>query len=131
MVENSDAIIDLEGISILIAKDVDLNYYFIERILKKTKAIVFWAENGQEAVELCRKNKDIALVIMDIQMPILNGWEATRQIKEFRQDLPIIALTAYALSNEEEKSTEAGCNGFLTKPIKPKILISELKKFLP
>ncbi len=64
-------------------------------------------------------------------MPILNGWEATRQIKEFRQDLPIIALTAYALSNEEEKSTEAGCNGFLTKPIKPKILISELKKFLP
>jgi len=130
MTEQNDTIIDLEGVEILIAEDVDLNYYFVERILKKTKAKVYWAENGEEAVKHCKKNDNIALVIMDIQMPVLNGWEATKQIKEFRKNLPIIALTAYALSNEEEKSIEAGCNAFLTKPVKPSVLISELKKFL-
>lgn len=67
---------------------------------------------------------------MDIQMPVLSGWEATRQIKKFRKNLPVIALTAYALSDEEEKSYEAGCNGFLTKPVRPNTLITELKKFL-
>ena len=129
MTDNSEIIIDLNGRVILIAEDIDLNYYFVERILGKTKATILWAQNGDEAVKLCKKHDNIELVIMDIQMPILNGWEATKQIKQFL-DIPVIALTAYALSNEEEKSYEAGCDGFLTKPVKSQVLLSVLEKHL-
>lgn len=127
---DKDAVIDLTGKTILIAEDVDLNYYFVERILKKTNAKVIWAQNGEDAVKFCHKYEEIAFIIMDIQMPILNGWEATRQIKKFRPKVPIVALTAYALSDEKEKSYEAGCNGFLTKPVRPKILLSVIQDYL-
>jgi len=73
--------------------------------------------SGKEAVEACKDNPDIDLVMMDIKMPHMNGLEATRKIREFNSSVPIIAQTAYALSGDREKAIEAGCNDYLSKPI--------------
>jgi CheY-like chemotaxis protein len=75
------------------------------------------ARKGNEAVETCRNNPDLDLVLMDIEMPEMNGYEATRQIREFNKDIIIIALTAYALNGDNDKALAAGCNYYITKPI--------------
>lgn len=109
---------------ILIVEDDNVNFQYLKVILRKTKAKILRAENGVEAVELCKQNKDINIVLMDIQMPVMNGLEATRQIKEIRKNLPIIAQTAYAMSEDKEKCIAAGCDDYLSKPIDVKLLIS-------
>ena len=75
------------------------------------------ANSGVEAVETCRNNPDIDLVLMDIQMPGLNGYEATRQIRQFNKDIIIIAQTAFGLIGDREKALEAGCNDYIAKPL--------------
>ncbi len=75
------------------------------------------ARTGLEAVELCRNNPNIDLVLMDIRMPALGGYEATKQIRGFNNEIIIIAQTAYGLSGDREKSLNAGCNDYLAKPI--------------
>ncbi|HBS85369.1 MAG: hypothetical protein A2W91_16305 [Bacteroidetes bacterium GWF2_38_335] len=107
---------------ILVVDNVEANYYYFMGVFRKTNVRLLWAENGLKAVEMCRNNIDIDLVLMDIQMPELDGYEATRQIKEFRKDLPIIAQTAYAMEGVEEKSIEAGCDVYMSKPIDKEIL---------
>jgi len=108
---------DLKNKTVLVAEDADSNYLFIEVLLSKTNANVIRASNGKDAIELCRKNKNIDIVLMDLYMPVISGIEATKQIKSIRPSLPIIALTAYVLENDREKSIEAGCDDYLTKPI--------------
>ncbi len=81
------------------------------------KGEVFHATTGHEAVNICRENPDIDLVLMDILMPGINGFEATRQIREFNKEIVIIAQTAFALNGDKEKSMEAGCNDYISKPI--------------
>lgn len=116
---------------ILVAEDVDSNYFLIQTILKKTGVQVQWAKNGQEAYEMCRKNYEIDLVLMDIQMPVMNGYDATREIKKIRPSLPVIAQTAYAMSGEKEKSIDAGCDDYIPKPLKKKELLSRIYRFFP
>lgn len=108
--------------SILVAEDDESNFYYLEVILKKLGCNYIHAVNGTEAVEYCKQNPDISLVLMDIKMPIMNGLDATRKIKEFRPTLPIIALTAFAQSGDEQRIIEAGCDMYYAKPIMPKVL---------
>ncbi len=127
--DNDDnAVIDLEGKTILVAEDVDLNYYFIERILKKTNAKIIWAQNGEDAVKVCKRNEDIAFVIMDIQMPILNGWEATKQIKALYPTLAVLILTAYDDDQFVFGLLEAGAAGYLLKSVRGRELVDAVRQ---
>ena len=114
--------------TILIAEDNDSNYILMTYILKKYYQYER-ATNGQEAVEMVDK-KDYDIVLMDIKMPVMNGLEATKAIKEKHPDLPIIALTANAFDSDRQLAFEAGCDGFLAKPVSSDICISTINKFL-
>jgi PAS domain S-box-containing protein len=115
---------------ILVAEDEQSNFELVKATLFPTNAKLLRAVDGKEAVETCRKNDKIDLVLMDIRMPEMNGYEATRLIKEFRPKLPIISLTAYAMADDKKKSLDAGCNGYITKPLKPLEFIDKLKEYL-
>jgi len=115
---------------ILIVEDEIVNFSYLEEVLQKTQAQIIWAKNGKEAIELCKTNNLIDLVLMDIKMPLINGYEATVEIKKFRKDLPIIAQTALAMHGEKEKSLIAGCNDYITKPIKQDTLLEVINQFI-
>jgi hypothetical protein len=115
---------------ILIAEDDESSFLFQSVVVKRGGYNVLRATNGVEAVEFCRDNPQIDLVLMDIKMPILNGIEATEQIRVFRKDLPIIAVTAYAQSDDEFRILQSGCNDYLTKPIKSDTLLEKIRKFI-
>lgn len=113
---------------ILIAEDEDSNYKFLEMVLGRTKAKIFWAHDGIEAVEMAKSlNPDI--ILMDIKMPNMDGLEATREIRKFLPDTPIIAQTAYAMENDERISMESGCTDYLSKPIRAKKIIDVIAKY--
>ena len=116
--------------TILIAEDDDSSYAFLKQLLNKTNARLVRAINGKEVVEAVKFTEDISIVLMDIQMPLLNGYEATRQIKEFKPRLPIIAQTAFAMEGDKEKSILAGCDDYITKPIQPRQLLAKINQFL-
>jgi CheY-like chemotaxis protein len=115
--------------TILIAEDEDSNFRYLEMVLNKTKANIVWARDGIEAVEKC-KEVEPDLILMDIKMPNMDGLEATRQIKISHPEIPIIAQTAFAMENDERLSLEAGCNSYLSKPIKANKLMEVLSTFL-
>ena len=114
--------------TILIAEDEESNYRYFEMILSKTKVNILHAVNGIEVVEKCKNNK-IDMVLMDIKMPLMDGLEATRQIREFKKEISIIALTAFAMENDEKMSLEAGCNTYISKPVKKEKLLTILNDF--
>jgi CheY-like chemotaxis protein len=111
---------------VLIVEDDEVNALFLETVLLKSNINTIRAVNGIEAVEICAVNNDINLVLMDIKLPLMNGYEATRRIKKTKPDLPIIAQTAYAMNEDREKAIEAGCDGYISKPI----IVSELLKLI-
>ncbi len=115
--------------TILIVEDEHINFRYLQEILKKTQANILRAENGFEAIQTARDN-EVDLILMDIKLPVMDGYEATRQIREFNKDVPIIAQTAYVMSGEEEKTKEAGCNDYLTKPLRIKTVLETLAQFL-
>ena len=115
--------------TILIAEDIDINYKFIEVIVLKTKAKIIRAKNGQEAIDLVNSNPQIDLVLMDIMMPDIDGFQATAEIKKTRINLPVIAQTAYGDEINQAQLNKAGFDGFISKPIKLEELISILRKF--
>lgn len=114
---------------ILVAEDIELNFMYINEILESTGAIIVHAENGKKAVDFCVNNENIDLVLMDILMPVLNGYDATRQIKAIRENLPIIAQTAYALTEDRGKAMAAGCDDFIAKPIGKNELLRKIDRF--
>jgi signal transduction histidine kinase/CheY-like chemotaxis protein len=117
---------------ILIAEDEEINFIFLETLLLKSglELKIFHARNGLEAVEICKKTPEIKLVLMDIKMPVLSGFDATYKIREFNTSIPIIAQTAYTEVDEIDRAKESGCNEVITKPIDRKILIDVIKKYL-
>lgn len=115
---------------ILIAEDVESNYLYVKAVLSKLNANVFWAKNGIEAVEICDNEKEMDLVFMDLQMPEMNGYEATKILKKKYPELPVIAQTAFAMSDDREKALDAGCDDYLAKPIKSKDLLTIAEKYL-
>jgi CheY-like chemotaxis protein len=121
---------DYAGKTILIAEDEQSNFDFLKILLTRMKFNVLWAKDGREAVDLCETEPSINLVLMDIKMPLLNGYEATRIIKTKRPELPIIAQTAYAMVSDKLEADKAGCNGYLSKPIRINQLIELLENYL-
>jgi PAS domain S-box-containing protein len=119
-----------DGRLFLVAEDDKFSYKFLEGFLKQTKAEVIRASDGREAVEMCRNNPDIDLVLMDIQMPEMNGLTATEEIKKFNSSLPIIAQTANAINEERLRCMEAGCDDFITKPVNINELYDKINKWL-
>jgi len=115
--------------SILVAEDEESNFRLIEIILQKKKANITWVTNGEDAVEAC-KSKSFDLVIMDIKMPKMNGLIATKKIKKFKKELPVVAVTAYAREEEQEESRLAGCDDIVVKPINMEELLSTLSEYI-
>src|SRR6056297_1392471 len=113
---------------ILIVEDEHINFRYLQEILKKTQAQILRAENGLEAIETA-KEKNVDLILMDIKLPVMDGYEATRKIREFNKEIPIIAQTAYVMSGEEEKTRAAGCDDYLTKPLRIKTVLETLSKY--
>jgi len=102
---------------LLIAEDDDASYLFIETVMKKFSDQIIRAFNGKEAIDLCLENPDIDMVLMDIKMPVMDGYEATRKIRQFNKNVIIIAQTAYGLAGDKNKALGAGCNDYISKPI--------------
>ncbi len=121
---------NLPPVWVLIAEDDEANLYYLHTLLKKADLKVFVAGNGKQAVDFCKKHPEISLVLMDIRMPEMDGIEATRTIKTFRKELPIIAVTAYAMNGDEKKALEAGCDDYLTKPLNRMVLFEKMRQFL-
>lgn len=113
---------------ILLVEDDLANFSLQEKIIRKAGCNVIPASNGQEAVDQIDKNSSISAVIMDLKMPIMDGYEATRRIKKLRPDLPVIAVTAFAMTGDEQKALEAGCDQYLSKPIMEIDLVKILGK---
>ena len=113
---------------ILIAEDNDSNYVLMTYLLKKDFEFER-AKNGQEAVEMAEKNT-YDIVLMDIKMPIMDGLEATKAIKEKFPNLPIIALTANAFDSDRQLALDAGCNDFLSKPVSSDLCLQTIKRFV-
>ena len=112
---------------ILIAEDNDSNYLLMTYLLKGHYTLER-ARDGVEAVMLTRRNK-YDLVLMDLKMPRMDGLEATRQIKLFKPELPVVALTANVFEVDRKEAVEAGCAEFLTKPITAEVCIATIEKF--
>ncbi|MCF8388612.1 MAG: response regulator, partial [Bacteroidales bacterium] len=98
--------------------------------LRKTGINILVARNGKEAINMYNNNKNIGLILMDIQLPVLNGIDATKEIRKTDREVPIIAQTAYAMSDDRKKCLDAGCNDYIPKPIKMDILMNKLNKYL-
>ncbi|MBD5779664.1 response regulator [Pelagicoccus sp. NFK12] len=106
-----------EGSKVLVAEDDDMNFQVVDEILRKEKLVSIRAVNGEDAVSAVERDLEIKLVVMDISMPVLNGLEATRLIKQRRPDLPVIAHTAHAMQSDLDRALQAGCSDCLVKPI--------------
>lgn len=114
---------------ILIVEDSDVVVIYYDIALKSTGATIITTMDGNEAVEICR-TKDIDLILMDLYLPSIDGFETTRLIREFNQDIPIIAHTSYNEEGEMKKSFAAGCTEFIPKPLRLNELYSLLSKYL-
>lgn len=117
---------DFKNYTILITEDVDFSFIYMEAVLRRTGVKVIWAQNGKEAVEIIKTNLEIDLVLMDMYMPVMDGYTATEIISKLRPSLPIIAQTAFCLSEDIKKCYEAGCTGYLSKPVRKEQLYSTL-----
>jgi signal transduction histidine kinase/ActR/RegA family two-component response regulator len=116
------------NLKILIAEDDNASEMLIAREVKKYSRELLTVKTGREAVETSRNNPDIDMILMDIKMPGMNGYDATREIRRFNKDVIIIAQTAFALSGDQEKSLEAGCNEYISKPINNSVLRALIEK---
>lgn len=118
-----------ENKHILVAEDEDSNIRMLDLILQKTNINLVHVTNGKQAVEKCKSSK-FDLVLMDIKMPIKNGLEATQEIRQFNNEIPIIAFSAYAMPSDQQRAEKAGCSGFIAKPVKKDYLLKTLNHYL-
>lgn len=107
----------ISGLKVLIVEDDKTSELYLRTILKKFTSNILSVQDGLDAVELCKSTSDINLIMMDINMPLMDGYEATRQIRRFNDKVIIVAQTAFALLGDKEKAIEAGCNDYLSKPL--------------
>ena len=121
---------DWTGKTILVADDIHTNFLLFEAIMKGTNARLIWAKNGREAVEMCLDHELIDLVLMDIEMPEMNGIEATREIKKIRKSIPIIAQTAFEAYYGENEILRAGCSQIISKPLMFEYVLTIISKYL-
>ena len=117
---------------ILVVEDQEDNRQIVRDLLTAHDYELTEAENGQEALAAVAKDRP-DLILMDIQLPVMDGYEATRRIKAdpSLRSIPVIAVTSYALSGDEEKALAAGCNDFVPKPYSPRQLLAKIRQYLP
>jgi len=120
---------EISGLKIVIAEDDEISGTLLSLFVKDFSKKVFRARTGIEAVEILRNNPDIDLILMDIQMPELNGDEATQQIRQFNKEVIIIAQTGIVKATNKESVIAAGCNDYLSKPIKREVLNTLIQKY--
>ncbi len=128
------ALTDLEkeqirGLKILIVDDDENSKLLISKLVNSYCKEPIYANNGLEAIEACKNNPDLDLILMDIKMPKVNGYEATKQIRKFNKEVVIISQTAFGLSKDREKALESGCNDYISKPIKKDLILNLLEKY--
>ena len=116
-------------LNLLIAEDDEISQLFINALIKTVGSVIHRAKNGREVVELCRNNPDTDLILMDIKMPEIDGYEATRQIRVFNPEVIIIAQTSFALSGDRELALASGCNDYIAKPYKRAELFLIIEKY--
>jgi hypothetical protein len=116
-----------EGLTVLVAEDDETSLLLIEEIIEENSIDIMTASNGKEAVERVKANNDIDLVLMDLKMPELDGYQATKQIKEIKPNILIIAQTAFASNSDRKKALEAGCDEYISKPISRGELVRAVK----
>lgn len=121
---------DFSNNTILIAEDMESNFLFLNRLITLTKAKIIWVQNGVDAVTSVKEHPEIDLVLMDIRMPGMNGYEATKQIKFLRPELIVVAQTAYALAKDKDEALDAGCDDYIAKPIRKNDLFTIISKYL-
>lgn len=119
-----------QSTTILVAEDEDLNYLLIKELLSRLSLNILRAENGKIAVELAQKHPEINLILMDIRMPVMDGFEATQIIRAERPDMPIIAITAYAHNEEEQRVHQLGFSDYISKPFSSELLVARIREQL-
>ena len=117
---------------ILVVEDQEDNRQILRDLLTSADYEMTEAENGQEALDAVAKQRP-DLILMDIQLPVMDGYEATRRLKgnPAYKDIPIIVVTSYALSGDEGKAREAGCDAYVTKPYSPRALLAKIREYMP
>ena len=108
---------DLKNITIMIVDDEENNWLFMLNTLRPSNANLIWARVGQEAIDIVESGEKIDVILMDMKMPIMDGYETTRAIKKINNTIPVIAQTAYAQPKEKARCLEAGCDAYISKPI--------------
>ena len=121
---------NFRGKTILVAEDEVSNFEYLRILLTKMNIRVLLAKNGIDVIDQCKNDLSIDLVLMDIKMPLLNGYDATKEIKTMRPGLPIIAQTAFATVADREEALGSGCDDYISKPIESGKLAEIIKKYL-
>ena len=126
---NAEDSLNLGNLRFLIVEDDDINYRYLSRLLQNQNLQIEWVSNGLKATEIVEKQK-FDLIFMDLKMPVMDGFQATKIIKSKYPDIPVIAQTAYSQPEEVSRAKDAGCDGFISKPINPKDFFDIIKKVL-
>ena len=121
---------DWKSRKILVVEDDESSSFLISEILKHTGVNVAYTTDGNDAVDYVKANPNTDLILMDIHLPVKDGFTATREIKKIKDKIVVIAQTAYAFSSDRDKARAAGCDDFITKPLNPYLLLSKLNNYL-
>jgi len=117
---------NLEGIAILIVEDVETSARFFEAALSRTNAKLFWAETGEQAINIFDTNSEIDLILLDLNLPEISGFDVLKHIRMKNHDIPVVVQSAYILSDERQKSMDLGATFFLEKPVRLDVLFNTL-----
>ncbi len=123
--------INLKEYTVLIVEDDAMSYKFLEIVLsKKTGINIIWAIDGKQALDYCKIYKHIDIILTDLQLPLIDGYEVVRQIKMKNADIPVIVQSANSFNNEMKKCLELGCDAYMTKPLNSELLIKNIESLL-
>jgi CheY-like chemotaxis protein len=130
--QNVNAVAGFNKTTILVVEDEPDNYRLLQKLLEKTGASILWAQNGQEAVDFFTKAKlnHKTLVLMDLKMPVMNGFEACKIIKELDKEINIIAVTAFAQVGDKDRILKSGFDGYVSKPLNGEKLMVAISEFI-
>jgi CheY-like chemotaxis protein len=115
---------------ILIVEDDEISKEFFDEVLKPTKATLLFAKEGKTAIQACKENPDIDIILMDIQLPVMDGQQAADEIRKINKNIIIIAQTAYAMSEDRQKYLSSGFDDYISKPINPGGLLEMIGKYI-